>query len=58
MINCELFSDVYFAALPIPRSCAYVDSLGEFGFRAYIGLQNDDRFQLSETQTPFALLRS
>jgi len=24
MINCELFSDVYFAALPIPRSCAYI----------------------------------
>jgi len=34
MINCELFSHVYFAASPIPRSCAYLDSLGKFGLRA------------------------
>jgi len=34
MINCDLLSHVYFATPPIPRSCAYLDSLGKFGFRA------------------------
>jgi len=32
MINCELFSHVYFALPPIPRSCTYLDSLGKFDF--------------------------
>ena len=27
-------SHVYFASPPIPRSCAYLDSLGKFRFRA------------------------
>jgi len=37
MINCELFSLIYFAAPPKPRGWALVvslDSLGKFGFRA------------------------
>jgi len=34
MMNFELFSHVYFATTPIPRNCAYLDSLGKFGFRA------------------------
>jgi len=34
MINCELFSHVYFATLPMSRSCAHLDSFGKFGFRA------------------------
>ena len=36
-------SHVYFATPPIPRSCAYLDSIGKFGFRAWIGLQNKCR---------------
>jgi len=34
MIDCGLFSDVCFATLPMPRSCANLDSLGKLGFRA------------------------
>jgi len=34
MIDCELFSNVYFATPPTPRSCAYLDPLGKLGFRA------------------------
>jgi len=34
MINCELFSHVYFATLPMPHICIHLDSLGNFGFRA------------------------
>jgi len=37
-INCALFSHVYFATLPMPRSCAHLDALGAFGCRAEIGL--------------------
>jgi len=40
MISCKLFSRVYFATPPIPRSCAYFDSPGKFRFRAWIGFQN------------------
>jgi len=39
MIMCELLSHVYFAAPPLRRTCAYIDSLGKFGFRAQSGLQ-------------------
>jgi len=39
MINCELLSQVYVAAPPILRSCAYLDSLRKFGFRAWIRSQ-------------------
>ena len=38
MIICELISHVYFAKPPLRRKCAYLDSLGKFGFGAYIGL--------------------
>jgi len=34
MINGALFSHVYFATPPIPRSWEYLDSLGKFGFWA------------------------
>jgi len=34
MIGCEVFSHAYFATPPIPRSCAYLDSFGKFGFWA------------------------
>jgi len=34
MANCELFSHVYFATPPIPRSCAYLYSLGKFSLQA------------------------
>jgi len=34
MANCELFSQVYFATPPISRSCANLDSLSKFSFRA------------------------
>jgi len=34
MINCELFSYVYFAKAPTPHSYPYLDSLGKFGFLA------------------------
>jgi len=42
MINCELFSHVYFATLPMPRSCEHLGSLGKFGFRSKIGLSDSD----------------
>jgi len=29
-----LFSHVYLVTPPMPRSCAYLDSLGKFGFWA------------------------
>ena len=32
MINCELFSHVYFAIPPKPRSCAYIDSLRNLAY--------------------------
>ena len=32
IVDCELFSHIYFATLPIHRSCAYLDSLGKFFF--------------------------
>jgi len=34
MIECELFSPVYFATIPISGSCAYLHSPGKFGLRA------------------------
>jgi len=32
MINCEVLSPVYFAMARIPRSCAYLHSLGNLAF--------------------------
>jgi len=32
MIDGELFGRVYFATLPIPGSCTYLESLCKFGF--------------------------
>jgi len=34
IIYCKLFSHVQFAKPRIPLNCAYLDSLGKFGFRA------------------------
>ena len=32
IVNCELFSHISFATLPIPPSCGYLDSFGKFVF--------------------------
>jgi len=37
----QLVSHVYFDTPPISRCCAFLDSLGKFCFRAYIGLQKE-----------------
>jgi len=34
IINCELFSNAYFATPPMPCSCVYLDSFSKLGFRA------------------------
>ena len=39
MINCEFLVMLILLRHKIPRSCAYLDSLGKFDFRAYVVLK-------------------
>jgi len=49
MINCEVFSHVYFATLPIPRCCGILDLLSKFCFRAEIGLNINGRLGVCDS---------